>query len=114
MREEVIAVNEKELEKLIAKYQQLADAAEQAYQETGVQRYYTTHCTNQDLADALRMALSAKEEHETLHDMKMMLSNFASRGAAATSPFRSGDEQVKLALALAREIAEYGQRNGLI
>ena len=60
------------------------------------------------------MALSAKEEHETLHDMKMMLSNFASRGAAATSPFRSGDEQVKLALALAREIAEYGQRNGLI
>ena len=114
MREEVIAVNEKELEKLIAKYQQRADAAEQAYQETGVQRYYTTHWTNQNLADALRIALSAKEEHETLHDMKMMLSNFASRGAAATSPFRSGDEQVKLALALAREIAEYGQRNGLI
>ena len=109
-----MTVSEKELEKLMAKYQQRADAAEQAYQETGVQRYYTTHCTNQDLADALRMALSAKEEHETLHDMKMMLSNFASRGAAATSPFRSGDEQVKLALALAREIAEYGQRNGLI
>ena len=107
-------MDEKVLEKLIAKYQQRADAAEQAYQETGAQRYYTTHCTNQDLADALRIALSAKDEHDTLRDIKMMLSNFASRGAAATSPFRSGDEQVKLALALAREIAEYGQRNGLI
>ena len=107
-------VSEKELEKMIAKYQQRADAAEQAHQETGMQRYYTTYCTNQDLADALRIALSAKEEHETLHDMKMMLSNFASRGAAATNPFRSGDEQVKLALVLAKELAEYGRRNGLI
>ena len=73
-----------------------------------------THWTNQNLADALRVALSAKEEHETLRDMKIRLSNFASRGAAATSPLRSDDEQVKLTLALAREIAEYGQRNGLI
>ena len=109
-----MAVDEKELEKLIDQYQKRADTAEQAYQETGMQRYYTTHWTNQNLADALRIALSAKEEHETLHDMKMMLSNFASRGAAATSPLRSGDEQVKLALTLARELAEYGQRNGLI
>ena len=73
-----------------------------------------THWTNQNLADALRVALSAKEEHETLRDMKIRLSNFASRGAAATNPLRSDDEQVKLTLALAREIAEYGQRNGLI
>ena len=107
-------MDEKELEKLIVQYQKRADNAEQANQETGVQRYYTTHWMNQNMADALRIALSAKEEHETLRDMKMMLSNFASRGAAATSPLRSGDEQVKLALTLARELAEYGQRNGLI
>ena len=61
-------MSEKELEKLIAKYQQQADAAEEAYQETGAKRYYTTHCTNQDLADALRMALSAKADHDTLRD----------------------------------------------
>lgn len=107
-------VSEKELEKLMAKYQQRADAAEEAYQETGVKRYYTTHCANQDLADALRIALSAKEDHETLRDMRLMLSNFASRGAAAHSPHRSQDERVKLALTLAAEIADYGQRNGLI
>ena len=109
-----MTVSEKELEKLIAKYQQRADAAEEAYQETGAKRYYTTHCTNQDLADALRMALSAKAEHDTLRDMRLMLSNFASRGAAANSPHRSQDERVELAMKLAEEIADYGQRNGLI
>lgn len=113
-KREVMAVSEKEMEKMIDKYQKRADAAEEAYQETGMQRYYTTYCTNQDLADALRIALSAKEEHEILHDMKSVLSKFASKGAAATSPFSSEDEQVKLALTLAKELAEYGRRNGLI
>ena len=73
-----------------------------------------THCTNQDLADTLRMALSAKADHDTLRDMRLMLSNFASRGAAANSPHRSQDERVELAMKLAEEIADYGQRNGLI
>lgn len=104
----------KELEKLIDEYQRKADNAERMRQETGSQRYYTTYWKNQDIADALRIALSAKEDHETLQDMKMMLSNFARRGAAATSPFCSGDEQAKLALTLAKELAEYGRRNGLI
>lgn len=109
-----MTVSEKELEKLIAKYQQRADAAEEAYQETGAKRYYTTHCTNQDLADALRIALSAKEDHETLRDMRLMLSNFASRGAAAVSSHRSQDERAELALDLAAEVADYGRRNGLV
>lgn len=33
-------MDEKELEKLVAKYQKRADTAEQAYQETGVWRCY--------------------------------------------------------------------------
>ena len=107
-------MEDEELKKLIAKYQQRADAAEQAYQETGARRYYTTHWKNQNTANALRIALSAKDEHETLCNMRMLLSNFATRGAAATSSFHPSDEQVKLALELAREIAEYGRRNGLI
>lgn len=107
-------MTKKELEKLIAKYQKRADDAAEKFQETGLRRYYTTHWNNLDLADALRMAASAKHDHEMLSDMRMMLSNFASRGAAATSPLRSSDERAKLALTLAKEIAEYGQRNGLI
>lgn len=107
-------MEKKEIEKLVDKYQKRADNAEAAYQETGAARYNTTYWNNQELADTLRIALSAKDDHEALRDMRMMLSNFASRGAAATSPLRSGDEQVRLSLELAREIAEYGQRNGLI
>lgn len=107
-------MNKKEMEKLITKYQQRADAAELTYQETGIPRYFTTYRTNQNLADALRMALSAKADHDTLRDIKMVLSNFASRGAMAVNQFQPEDERVKLAMTLAKEIAEYGQRNGLI
>lgn len=107
-------MEKKEIEKLIAKYQKRADNAEIVYQETGAQRYYTTQWTNQSLADTLRIALSAKDDHEALRDMRMMVSNFASRGAAATSVLRSENEQAALALTLAKEIAEYGRWNGLI
>ena len=107
-------MDEKELKKLIEKYQKRADDAEQAYQETGVQRYSTAQWTNQKIADALRIALAAKEDHETLQDMKLELSNFASRGAAAISPHRSESERAELAAILAKEIADYGKQNGLI
>ena len=107
-------MDEKKLKELIDKYQKRADTAEQDYQLSGAQRYYTTQCTNQDMADALRIALVAKEDHETLRDMKLTLSNFASRGAAATSPHRPESERAELAAILAKEIADYGKRNGLI
>ena len=77
--------------KLMEKYQAKADAAAQACQETGLTRYHSAYWRNQDMADALRMALSAKEDHDTLRDMRLVLSNFASRGAAAESPYRSPD-----------------------
>ena len=43
-----------------------------------------------------------------------MLSNFASRGAAAISPQRAPDERAELAVRLVAEVADYGRRNGLI
>ena len=110
----MMALERKELEKLVKKYQAKAEAAAQAYQETGLARYHATYWRNQDMADALRTALYAKDDHETLHDMRMVLSNFASRGAAAVSPYRGRDERVELALRLAEEVADYGRRNGLI
>lgn len=55
-------MSDAELEKLIAKYQNRADAAEQAYLEAGMPRYYTTYWRNRELADAHRIALSAKED----------------------------------------------------
>lgn len=107
-------MEKKELEKLIAQYQQKADKAEDAYQQTGAARYHATYWRNQEMADALRMALSAKDDHDTLRDMRMVLSNFASRGAAAVSPHRTPDERAELAAQLAAEVADYGRRLGLI
>lgn len=108
-----IAVERKELEKLIDKYQKKADTAEATYQETGASRYYTTSWINQNMANALRIALSAKEDYETLREMRLVMSNFAARGAAAVSSLRSEDERVELAMRLAAEVADYGRRNGL-
>ena len=109
-----MALEQKDLEKLVEKYQKKADEAEEAYQQTGMARYHATYWRNQDMADALRMAMSAKEAHDTLRDMRLMLSNFASRGAAAISPQRAPDERAELAVRLVAEVADYGRRNGLI
>ncbi len=107
-------LDEKELKKLIEKYDKRADNALQLYQETGAKRHYTANYTSQNMADALRVALQAKEDHEDLQNMKLELSNFASRGAAATSQLRPESERAELAAILAKELADYGKRNGLI
>lgn len=104
----------KELEKLAAKYQAKADEAEAAYQETGASRYYTTKTRNEDLADSLRMAAAASDEHQELMSLRMMMVNYASRAAAATGQFKSEEEKVELAMSLAKELAAYGRLNGYI
>ena len=40
-------MEKKELEKLVEKYQAKADAAAQAYQETGLTRYHSAYWRNQ-------------------------------------------------------------------
>ncbi len=104
----------KELEKLAAKYQEKADAAAMNYQDTGYSRYYTAKNRNEDLADSLRMAAAASDEHEELMALRMIMVNYASRAAAATGKFRSEEEKVKLAMKLAEELAAYGRMNGYI
>lgn len=110
----MMALEQKELAKLVEKYQAKADAAAQAYQETGLTRYHSTYWRNQDMADALRTAMTAQEDHDTLREIRLVLSNFASRGAAAGSPHRAPDERAELATQLAAEVADYGRRLGLI
>ena len=52
-----------ELEKLAERYQQKADRAFENYQDTGLRRYDTERNNMEDLADALRMAANAADEH---------------------------------------------------
>lgn len=104
----------KELEKLAAKYQAKADEAEATYQETGMSRYYTIKTRNEDLADSLRMAAAASDEHQELVSLRMMMANYASRAASATWTFKSEDEKAELAMKLTEELAAYGRLNGYI
>lgn len=109
-----MVLSKKELEKLAAKYQAKADEAEATYQETGMSRYHTIKNRNEDLADSLRMAAAASDEHQELMSLRMVMTNYMSRAAAATSKFRPEEDRTKLAMKLAEEMATYGRLNGYI
>ncbi len=63
-------MDKKELCKLADRYQAKADRAYASYQETGLVRYDRERCNNEDLADALRMAASAADDHAALVSMR--------------------------------------------
>lgn len=77
-----LTMKKAELERLAEKYQRKADDAYQAYQETGIGRYDTTRRNNEDLAEALRMAASAEEDHAKMVFLKVELSRMASEAAS--------------------------------
>ena len=72
-------MNKKDLEKLIAKYDQQADKAFHDYQATGATRYDTARRKAEDLADALRMALTAADDHNRLIALRCTVSDWANR-----------------------------------
>ena len=59
-----------ELGKLAARYQEKADRAYQNYQETGISRYDRERRNAEDLAEALRAAANASEEHSALGSLR--------------------------------------------
>jgi len=69
-----------DIEKLVDRYQAKADKAFNNYQETGVQRYQSEWHRNEDLADALRIAAGAADEHNALISLR---GHLASIGAKA-------------------------------
>lgn len=56
-------MDRKTLEALAERYQKRADRAFENYQETGIKRYDTERNNMENLADALRMAANAADEH---------------------------------------------------
>lgn len=84
-------MDKKKLMELAERYQRKADTAFQNYQETGITRYDTARRNNEDMAEALRMAASAKEDHDRMIHLRGVLSQLAWRAAEATVPAkRSG------------------------
>lgn len=77
-----LTMKKAELERLAEKYQRKADDAYQAYQETGIGRYDTARRKNEDMAEALRMAASAEEDHAKMIFLKAEISRLASDAAS--------------------------------
>ena len=107
-------MDKKSLEALAEKYQKKADKSSQMYQETGITRYGTEARNNEDLADALWMAVNAADDHATLISMRGTLSNMASRAEAAGRKDISKSDYEELVSALLRDLAAYGRMHGLI
>lgn len=61
------------IEKMIDQADDRAERAYRNYQETGTQRYKREQEKAEDLADALRMALSAYDDHTKLRALKAEL-----------------------------------------
>lgn len=106
-------MSKEELMKLAEKYQAKADADFQNYQETGMSRYGSSYRRNEELADALRMAAGAADEHHAHISMKAQMANFAWRAKAA-SVAETEEKRSELTEALVRELVSYGKMFGLI
>lgn len=100
-----------ELEKLAEAYRQKAEAAYQAYQETGMTRYSTQRRKNEDLADALYMALNANEEHDKLTHLRGNLSELA--GYAGRIQYAPEDRRETMYKELAERVILYARLSGV-
>lgn len=100
------------LMKMAEQYQRKADTAFQNYQEAGITRYDTARRNNEDMADALRMAASAKEDHEKLVFLRAELYQMASQALAANHAAEE-DRPAKLR-AVINELLSVARLQGLI
>ena len=99
-----------ELEKLADAYQKKAEAAYYNYQETGMTRYDTQWRKNEDMAEAIRMALNSKEEHDMLVHLRGDLAELAS--CADRIPYAPEDRREAMYKELAERVLSYARLAG--
>lgn len=100
-----------ELEKLADAYQKKAEAAYRAYQETGMTRYETQWRKNEDMAEAMLMALNSKEEHDMLIHLRGDLAELAS--CADRIPYAPEVRREAMYKELAERVLSYAKLAGV-
>ena len=93
-----------EIEKLIEKYDSLAQTNFDKYQESGESRYLSAHEKNDDLAHFLRLARDAEENHRLMIDYKCHITEWGARAQQAKEP----EEMAKLLKDIAALAVLYG------
>lgn len=101
-----------ELEKLAEQHQRKADTAFQTYQETGMTRYETAYQKNEDMAEALRMAANAADDHDKLIHLRGVLSQLA--GIASGIAWASDDQKPARMKEAINELLAVARMEGLI
>lgn len=86
-------MDRKSLEALADKYQAKADQAYRNHQETGISRYDNERRKNEDLADAMRMAAAASDEHHALVHLRGAVASLAAE--AKRIEFIPEDQKLK-------------------
>lgn len=105
-------MNVKKIQKMIESAEKRADAAGYNYQCTGLSRYDRTRRDNEDLAEILRIALNANDEHTKLISIRSDIANLASKADIALY-HKKADEAVEVLnnlIAVARTYEIYDRR----
>lgn len=105
-------MKKEELLALAEKYQAKAYRAYAAYQETGLARYDRERCNNEDVAEAIRMAASAADDHAALVSMRGTVCDWAVR--VQELKYKPDDLQEQATKALLSDIAAMGRIWGMI
>lgn len=100
-----------ELYALAEKYDVKAEKAFRNYQETGISRYDRERIRHEDLAQALRIAASAKDDHDARVDLRCCLADL---GYRAQEILNRHTVTVDEAQTLLRDVASAARLRGLI
>lgn len=97
-----------ELEKLADRYQRKADRAFESFQETGIRRYDTERNNAEDLADALRMAANAADEHHNYIHMRCMVAGYVALAKEINMSGTKATDREKMVKELTENLIAYG------
>lgn len=100
-----------ELERLAERYQAKADEPYYTYQETGLTRYNTARRNNEDLADAMRMAAAARDDHAALIQLRGTVADLAAM--AERIPYVAEDMKVKEMESLVKSVISAAREHGV-
>lgn len=100
-----------ELYALAEKYDAKAETAFRNYQETGISRYDRERIRHEDLAQALRIAASAKDDHDALVDLRCCLADLGHRAQAILNRHTVTVDEAQTLL---RDVAASASLRGLI
>lgn len=102
-----------ELEKLADRYQRKADRAFESFQETGIKRYDTERNNAEDLADALRMAANAADEHHEYIGMRYDFAKCVWQAKEISIPGIKAEDKANKVKELIENLIAYGNMMNL-